>query len=74
MQRTPQENSDSEYNFYFQMSDGDSRFSCAVAVTASTQNEAEEHFRENSETIVQMARDSISRGLHKELPFRLSFP
>jgi hypothetical protein len=74
MHRKPQENSDSEYNFYFQMSDGDGRFSCAVAVTASTQDEAEELFRENSETIVQMARDSISRGLHKERPFRLSFP
>jgi hypothetical protein len=69
-----QADSDSEYTFYFQMSDGVGRFSCAVAVTASTRVEAEELFDENSKTILQMARDGIARGLHNDLPFRLSFP
>jgi hypothetical protein len=74
MNQKQQPDSDSEYTFYFQMSDGVGRFSCAVAVAASTRSEAEELFRENSTTIVQMARDNISRGLHKDLPLRLSFP
>lgn len=74
MHENRQAESESEYTFHFQMSDGIGRFSCAVAVTASTRIEAEGLFDENSETILRMARDSIARGLHNDLPFRLSFP
>lgn len=74
MHHTKKADSDSEYTFYFQMSDGENRFSCAVDVAAPTRDKAETLFSENTATIVEMARDNISRGLHKDRPLRLSFP
>jgi len=74
MRKMRKADSGSEYTFYFQMSDGESRFSCAVAVAASTRGEAEKLFSENAETIIAMARDNISRGLHKDPPLRMNFP
>ncbi len=74
MHRKSKKDSESEHTFYFQMSDGVGRFSCVVAVKSPTRDEAEILFRENSKTIVQMARDNISRGLHKDPPLKLSFP
>jgi hypothetical protein len=74
MHETPKTGSESEYTFYFQMSDGANRFSCAVAVAAPTRDVAETLFSDNTATIIEMARDNISRGLHRDLPLRLSFP
>ncbi len=74
MHQKPKADSESEYTFYFQISDGIGRRACAVAIAAPTRDEAQVLFQENSTTIVQMARDNISRGLHKDLPLKLSFP
>lgn len=74
MRQTLNTNSQEGYTFYFQMSDGDGRFTCEVTVASQSRDQAETLFRENSTTIVEKARDNISRGLHKDPPLRLSFP
>jgi hypothetical protein len=62
------------YTFYFQMSDGRGRLSCAVTVASPTRDQAEIIFRDNSSEIVRLARANIASRSLDTSPLRLNFP
>jgi hypothetical protein len=62
------------YTFYFQMSDGKGRLSCAVTVASPTRDQAEIIFRDNSLEIVRLARANIASRTLETSSLRLNFP
>jgi hypothetical protein len=68
------QDSESGFTFYFQMSDGKGRMACAVTVASPSRDQAEIVFRDNTSEIIRMARENIAARPADTSPLRLHFP